>query len=372
MASGLPSRKPKKIILEAHASESFRPEIIGVDGLVSHIVYLFNGGRKSPWCHAKVWMATQQGPYCLNSQIYMTSEESCSPGQILAEDQHFQFSACSILYTTLRSSTGPRRLEVASLGIQGARPLGNSVANTPQLNYTESIEDIPKHDNFDELGSKELSYKLPILAVPEPEKADWDFLEIFGVTVKLTPRDMISRLRQLKEFGEVLLLYRQIQDCIDNENLGFVRDAFKEHNLVFLALGHEPSPGVPYRLDHIRAVFIELCQMAQGAPATQKWATRFHELPRSQIYPVGIGKATLQYDYPGSGSVTNEKDLWYIADLPYLFDSFVGVGPLLAFTPSDLKEMKPLIQILHQTDGERAHSLSNCHESSRKWWRRKA
>ncbi len=97
------------------------------------------------------------------------------------------------------------------------------MANTPQLNYTESIEDIPKHDNFDELGSKELSYKLPILAVPEPEKADWDFLEIFGVTVKLTPRDMISRLRQLKEFGEILLLYRQIQDCIDNENLGFVR-----------------------------------------------------------------------------------------------------------------------------------------------------
>lgn len=117
-----------QIILEAHASESFRPEIIGVDGLVSHIVYLFNGGRKSPWCHAKVWMATQQGPYCLNSQIYMTSEESCSPGQILAEDQHFQFSACSLLYTTLRSSAGPRRLE----GMVPERP-GCSVATLPRL-----------------------------------------------------------------------------------------------------------------------------------------------------------------------------------------------------------------------------------------------
>ena len=69
----------------------------------------------------------------------------------------------------------------------------------------------------------------PLLDVPDPEDQAWDFLEHFGVLVKVKANDLVNRLEYLKHTNfttpNVSELYRQIQSCLSEEDLGFIRCA---------------------------------------------------------------------------------------------------------------------------------------------------
>lgn len=67
----------------------------------------------------------------------------------------------------------------------------------------------------------------PVLLVPEPESAEWDFLGNFGVTVKVEAKHLVRRLEQVKENGGtkamISLLYERIEACTKDEDIGLVK-----------------------------------------------------------------------------------------------------------------------------------------------------
>ena len=66
----------------------------------------------------------------------------------------------------------------------------------------------------------------PLLAVPDPEEDDWDFLENLGVMIKVKAKDLIARLQQLQGTDasrqRISGLYERIQASANEDDMSLI------------------------------------------------------------------------------------------------------------------------------------------------------
>jgi hypothetical protein len=97
-------------------------------------------------------------------------------------------------------------------------------------------------------------------------------------------------------------------------------------------------------LAYIRDIFKQLSHMAYGLSEWKLREAGVFDLQLFQIFPVWTGASGPEFDcLKTAGSIT-ENNLWYIADLQHLCDSFEGIVPLLAFEAQSLGDIKLLIK----------------------------
>ncbi|KAI0197267.1 hypothetical protein EV127DRAFT_329817 [Xylaria flabelliformis] len=241
----------------------------------------------------------------------------------------------------------------------------------------------------------------PVLKIPEPDDAGWDILKHFGVIVNVTVRELIVRLENFHERAipsRIIRIYRQIQACASSDDVDFLQRKFKDTKLIYIPEECPvPLPGSRWvsldacvwdgptclkkfprlrnfyaeledlfcsklkltvanlstliaeaklinsndSLTYVRSLFKQLSHMSYGTYYHTRYDAGFYDLLELEIFPVWKGKRGTQFDHLKSSGMT-----WYIADVPYLLDSFEGKIPLLAFEPSTLVEMKDLITSL--------------------------
>ncbi|KAK1827305.1 hypothetical protein QBC39DRAFT_314938 [Podospora conica] len=80
----------------------------------------------------------------------------------------------------------------------------------------------------------------PALDVSDPEENGWNFLEIFGVVVKVDVRVFLSHLQQLSESSNltkdnVVTIYELIQHVAEEKDFPYIRDLFATERLVYLS-----------------------------------------------------------------------------------------------------------------------------------------
>ncbi|KAI0865764.1 hypothetical protein F4860DRAFT_264802 [Xylaria cubensis] len=238
----------------------------------------------------------------------------------------------------------------------------------------------------------------PVIEIPEPDDAGWDILKHLGVIVNVTVRELIVRLESLHERAipsRIIRIYRQIQACASSDDVDFLQRKFKDTKLVYIPEECPvPLPGSRWvsldacvwdgptclkkfprlrnfyaeledlfcsklkltvanlstliaeaklinsndSLTYVRSLFKQLSHMSYGTYYHTRYDAGFYDLLELEIFPVWKWKRGAQFDHLKSSGMT-----WYIADVPYLLDSFEGKIPLLAFEPSTLVEMKDLI-----------------------------
>ncbi|KAI0546337.1 hypothetical protein F4679DRAFT_416227 [Xylaria curta] len=238
----------------------------------------------------------------------------------------------------------------------------------------------------------------PVLEIPKPEDPGWDILKHFGVIVNVTVRELIVRLESLQERAipsRIIRIYKQIQACANSDEIDFLQRRFKDTKLVYIPEECPvPLPGSRWvsldacvwdgptclkkfprlrnfyaeledlfcsklkltvanlntlvaeaklissidSLTYVRSLFKQLSHMSYGTYYHTRYDAGFYDLLEREIFPVWKGKRGAQFDHLKSSGMT-----WYIADAPYLLDSFEGKIPLLAFEPPTLVEMKDLI-----------------------------
>ncbi|TGJ84215.1 hypothetical protein E0Z10_g4585 [Xylaria hypoxylon] len=241
----------------------------------------------------------------------------------------------------------------------------------------------------------------PVLEIPQPEDPTWDFLRHFGVIVKVMARELVVRLESLRERAipsQIVQIYGQIQACAGHEEVDFLQQKFKDNKLVYIpeecAVPLPDSRWVSLdvcvwdgptclekfprlrnfyseledlfcsklklatanlntliveamlisstdSLTYVHSLFKQLSHMLYGTYYHTRYDAKFYGLVELEIFPVWTGKRGVHFDYLKSSRMT-----WYIADAPYMLDSFEGKIPLLAFEPSVLSEIKDLITCL--------------------------
>ncbi|KAI1753328.1 hypothetical protein F4782DRAFT_90937 [Xylaria castorea] len=290
----------------------------------------------------------------------------------------------------------PRKKILLDLNITGpetmgqTRPLSEDTPETP--GPSETTKSATK--TFLQLSTA----LFPVLEIPEPENSGWDILKYFGVIVNVTARELIVRLESLQERAipsRIIRLYRQIQACAGSDDVDFLQRRFKDTKLVYIPEECPvPLPGSRWvsldacvwdgptclkkfprlrkfyaeledlfcsklkltaanlntliteaklisstdNLTYVRSLFKQLSHMSYGTYYHTRYDAGFYDLLKLEIFPVWKGKRGAQFDHLKSSGMK-----WYIADTPYLLDSFEGKIPLLAFEPSTLVEMKDLI-----------------------------
>lgn len=74
---------------------------------------------------------------------------------------------------------------------------------------------------------------IPLLDVPDPEDSEWDFLKKLGVTIDVSIKGIIARLRQLQRTGaskaQVASLYDLIQSSVKEEDIGNLKWVSDRH-----------------------------------------------------------------------------------------------------------------------------------------------
>ncbi|KIN03398.1 hypothetical protein OIDMADRAFT_117507 [Oidiodendron maius Zn] len=245
----------------------------------------------------------------------------------------------------------------------------------------------------------------PLLAVPDPEEDDWDFLEILGVMIKVKSKDLIARLQQLQGTDaareQISRLYERIQASADEEDMSLIERHFREDKLIFIPVDSEENSVLSRwvnladciwdgpcclkktpRLRHyypqyellfaqnlklgnatlktlvaetkqiesadslayVRDILKQLSHMACESSYWQLDDAGLFELQLYPIFPVWTGAGGANFDCLKTGGQMTENNSWYIADLPYLRDAFQAEVPLLAFETSDLEDIKQLIK----------------------------
>jgi hypothetical protein len=110
------------------------------------------------------------------------------------------------------------------LEISKAELKSNTTIPVDGLTSTDGVEtanELPEVEQKDKgspsrkMGVHMLKSMFPLLAVPEPEQDDWDFLEKLGVVITLKAKDLIARLKQLRGNAlsreQVTRLYEKLQ-----------------------------------------------------------------------------------------------------------------------------------------------------------------
>ncbi|TRX89111.1 hypothetical protein FHL15_010028 [Xylaria flabelliformis] len=289
--------------------------------------------------------------------------------------------------------------------IDQTRLLSEETSQTPELPETAKRET----RNFFQLSTA----LFPVLDIPEPDDAGWDILKHFGVIVNVTVRELIVRLESLHERAipsRIIRIYRQIQACASSDDVDFLQRKFKDTKLVYIPEECPvPLPGSRWvsldacvwdgptclkkfprlrnfyaeledlfcsklkltvanlstliaeaklissidSLTYARSLFKQLSHMSYGTYYHTRYDAGFYDLLELEIFPVWKGKRGNQFDHLKSSGMT-----WYIADVPYLLDSFEGKIPLLAFEPSTLVEMKDLITNLGLVPASKSSRVS--------------
>ncbi|KAI0536538.1 hypothetical protein GGR58DRAFT_514502 [Xylaria digitata] len=299
-------------------------------------------------------------------------------------------------YAKLSRTSLPRKRVLLDLNISGSELKGQ----VPSLDNDLSQATEPSHGT--RIGTQVYSGAslalFPVLEVPVPEDPTWDFLKQFGVIVKVTARELVVRLESLQERAipsRILRIYGQIQACAGDDEAEFLRRKFQNSKLVYMpeecAVPLQGSRWVPLdacvwdgptclkkfprlrnfyseledlfcsklkvttanlntliaesmlisstdSLPYIRSLFKQLSHMSYGTYYHTRYDAKFYGLLELDIVPVWTGKRGFHFD-----ELRGSRMAWYIADAPYMLDSFEGKLPLLAFEPPVLKEMKDLI-----------------------------
>jgi hypothetical protein len=104
----------------------------------------------------------------------------------------------------------------------GSAPSGE-VETTEQLANAEQIDT----NSISKQAGLETSRSIfPLLAVPDPEEDDWDFLENLGVMIKVKAKDLIARLQQLQGTDasrqQISRLYERIQASANEDDMSII------------------------------------------------------------------------------------------------------------------------------------------------------
>jgi hypothetical protein len=103
-------------------------------------------------------------------------------------------------------------------------------------------------------------------------------------------------------------------------------------------------------LCYIRGVLEQLNHTARGTSSRTQISDGLYDLRNCQIFPVWTRERRPTFDCLRTAGSITESNAWYIADVPYLRDSFKGEAPLLAFDTSSLDDIKFLIECMECED----------------------
>ncbi|VUC31190.1 unnamed protein product [Clonostachys rosea] len=265
---------------------------------------------------------------------------------------------------------------------------------------------------------------IPLLDVPDAEDQAWDFLEHFGVLVKVKAGNLVTRLEHLKHTvfaaTDVAELYKQIQSCLSEEDLGFIRQRFQQSELVYIpadavkdtqesrwvALDScvwdgpkclEKTPclikyyddqadffcdslrlnvadlkavirevkliNLTDSLSYIQSLLMQLSHMLYGTTYSTRFDAHFEDLAELEIFPVWTGRSGPDFDSLRSASMTDNNAWWYIADFRHLIDAFENRVPLLAVEPHMLEGMKDLISSM-RWQNRKLHTIATMNVAS--------
>jgi hypothetical protein len=116
---------------------------------------------------------------------------------------------CGGSYSSLRQTYLPRRSVLLGLDITSP---GNPISQTQTAE-----SECPTMQ----------SLAFPLLDIPDPDVAEWDFLENFNVVVKVKAEHLISRLQTLKNTmttkEQVARLYERLQAFTGDEDIGLIK-----------------------------------------------------------------------------------------------------------------------------------------------------
>ena len=102
-------------------------------------------------------------------------------------------------------------------------------------------------------------------------------------------------------------------------------------------------------LGYIRGVLKQLSHMKYGTSSLQL-SRELYDLRNYEIFPVWTGKCHSNFDCLRTAGRITKSNSWYIADVPYLRDSFEGEAPLLALDAPSLRDIEILIGLMECDD----------------------
>ncbi|KAI3321654.1 hypothetical protein HD806DRAFT_545850 [Xylariaceae sp. AK1471] len=306
---------------------------------------------------------------------------------------------CSDGSTKLRQTCLPRKSVLRDLGMLGSDTRVQGYSAFHELARTRDqpqTQEQPIQTYF-----KTSSALFPVLEIPHPEDSAWDFLGYFGVIVSVTAKNLVLRLEDAREramTSQISRIYARIQACVGGDEVAFLQQKFQDGKLVYIPEECVvPLPGSRWisldacvwdgptclkklprlrnyyseledmfcsklklkvadlksivaeakliiptdSLTYLRSLFKQLSHMSYGTYYHTRQDAGFYDLSDLEIFPVWTEKQGAQFHV-----LKSPRMEWYIADTPYLLESFEGKIPLLAFEPSMLAEIKDLITYL--------------------------
>lgn len=87
-------------------------------------------------------------------------------------------------------------------------------------------------------------------------------------------------------------------------------------------------------------LFIAICNHLRSTSPVESGISLI-SLRDSLVFPIQDNECKQEFSYLSSG---DRSASWFIGDRDHLFDSFLGLVPLLAFEADDIKKMDPMIQ----------------------------
>ncbi|KAI0869992.1 hypothetical protein GGS24DRAFT_129333 [Hypoxylon argillaceum] len=333
------------------------------------------------------------------SDLYTINEEEVPLRKELTRLFSDMTVTCLDGFAKLRQTCLPRRSVLLDLNVSSSKkkgrvsPSGRELSGATELWQTANPA---KRAHLEESASL-----FPVLEIPEPEDPAWDFLKHFGVIVKVTAKELIARLESLRERpipSRISRIYEQIQACASDDDKDFLQRKFKNDKLVYIpeecAMPLQGSRWISLdacvwdgptclkkflrlkdfyprledlfcsklklaianlntlvaeailissvdSLAYIRSLFKQLSHMSYGTYEYTRQDAKFYDLLKFKVVPIWKGKRGAQFD-----CLSSSEMVWYIADTPYLLDSFEGKVPILAFEPSILGDIKDLITYL--------------------------
>jgi hypothetical protein len=177
---------------------------------------------KAHWNHYRQWILTE------NFQTTKTE-----PSSLVHDTPHSKIRAFLSLmnvrchdgsFVPLDQTYLPRSTILQGLDISKAELKSNTTMSEDGPTSTDGMEtanELPEVEQTDNnlpsenTGIDTPKSNFPLLAVPEPEQNDWDFLEKLGVVITLKAKDLIARLKQLQRNAsspeQVTRLYERMQ-----------------------------------------------------------------------------------------------------------------------------------------------------------------
>ena len=177
---------------------------------------------KAHWNYYRQWILTE------NFQTTQTE-----PSSIVHDTPHSKIRAFLSLmnvrchdgsFVPLDQTYLPRSTILQGLDISKAEPKSNATISEDGPTTIDGLETANElleveqtENNLPSEGTEidKPKSKFPLLAVPEPEQNDWDFLEKLGVVITLKAKDLIVRLKQLQRNAsspeKVTRLYKRMQ-----------------------------------------------------------------------------------------------------------------------------------------------------------------